>query len=134
MRNINEIIIHCSATKEGQDIISSTIREWHIAKGWSDIGYHFVIRLDGTIEYGRPIEKIGAHCKGRNKGSIGICYIGGVSSDGKTNMDTRTPEQRKSLESLVNALKTVFNISLVSGHNEYTTFKDCPCFNVKKEF
>jgi len=105
-----------------------------MAKGWSDIGYHFVIRLDGTIEYGRPIDKIGAHCKNRNRNSIGICYIGGVSRDNKTNIDTRTPEQRKSLESLVNALKTVFNITLVSGHNEYTTHKDCPCFNVKSEF
>lgn len=134
MRSINEIIIHCSATSEGQDISSSTIREWHKAKGWSDIGYHFVIRLDGSIEIGRSLDRVGAHCKGRNRNTIGICYVGGVSKDGKTNMDTRTPEQRKSLESLVNALKMVFNVSLVSGHNNYTRLKDCPCFNVKEEF
>lgn len=134
MREINEIIIHCSATKEGLDINSSTIREWHKARGWSDIGYHFVIRIDGTIEKGRDINRIGSHCKGKNTNSIGICYVGGVSKDGKTNMDTRTEEQRKSLISLVNALKIVFSdIDTISGHNEYSK-KDCPCFNVKEEF
>ena len=74
MRLVKEIIIHCSATREGQQIPVDTIRDWHLAKGWNDIGYHFYIDLDGTINKGRDIDKIGAHCKGHNRNSIGICY------------------------------------------------------------
>ena len=68
MREINKIIIHCSATKEGQDISAATIDEWHKARGWRSIGYHYVIGLDGMIEYGRPITETGAHVKNHNKG------------------------------------------------------------------
>ena len=110
MRKINEIILHCAYTPVTMDIGVSEIRDWHInERGWSDVGYHYIIRLDGTIELGRPIEKIGAHTKGRNRNSIGICYVGGKSSNCDCWLDTRTDEQRKSLESLVNALKMVFN-------------------------
>ena len=73
MRDLNRIILHCSATKEGQDFSASTIRGWHVnGRGWSDIGYHWIIRLDGTIEVGRPLEKSGAHTKGHNKDSVGV--------------------------------------------------------------
>ena len=135
MRKITDIIIHCSATKEGRDFDVEDVRNWHV-KGnkWNDVGYHYVIKLDGTIEIGRPIDKMGAHCKGHNRNSIGICYAGGMGMDLKSWKDTRTPEQIESLKSLVNALKTCFNIQKVSGHNEYTSSKICPCFNVKKEF
>ncbi len=134
MRQLDEIIIHCSYTPVSYDIGASHIREWHTKeRGWSDIGYHYIIKLDGTIELGRPIDKMGAHCRGHNRNSIAICYIGGMGIDRKSWKDTRTQEQIKSLESLVNSLKTVFNISKVSGHNEYSN-KTCPCFNVKKEF
>ena len=85
MRNIKEIIIHCSATREGQDISVDTIRKWHVeGRGWSDIGYHFYIDINGDIQKGRDIAKIGAHCSGHNRNSIGICYCGGVEEDGKT--------------------------------------------------
>ena len=88
MREIKQIHIHCSATKT-DNISASTIRRWHLQRGWSDIGYHYVIGLDGKIEAGRPVSKIGAHAKGYNKTSIGICYIGGLSEN-KRAKDTRT--------------------------------------------
>lgn len=79
MRKITEFIIHCSATREGQDVTAADIRRWHVkGNGWKDIGYHFVIHLDGTIELGRPIAEVGAHCAGHNAESIGICYVGGL--------------------------------------------------------
>jgi N-acetylmuramoyl-L-alanine amidase len=78
MRPINKIIIHCSATPEGRDVKIDTIRQWHIDKGWADIGYHYVIELDGQIQAGRPVELLGAHCLGQNKFSIGVCYVGGM--------------------------------------------------------
>jgi N-acetylmuramoyl-L-alanine amidase len=104
VRSINEIIVHCSATREGQHIPVETIKKWHTeGRGWTDIGYHFYIELDGTIKKGRDIDKTGAHCKGHNRNSIGICYCGGVETDGKTPKDTRTPEQQ---ESVLHVLKT----------------------------
>ncbi len=84
-RKIDEIVLHCSATREGQDISVETIRSWHVdGNGWSDIGYHAVIMLDGTLELGRPLERSGAHVKGHNRNTIGVCYIGGVEAHGQT--------------------------------------------------
>lgn len=133
MRRIDEIIIHCSATPEGRDVSANTIRKWHKAKGWSDIGYHYVIRLDGEVEQGRPVERAGAHCSGRNRNSIGVCYIGGVTKDGKTPKDTRTEAQKASLKELVGKLQTLYHISSSSihGHNHYAA-KTCPCFSVEQ--
>ena len=82
MRKITEIILHCSATAEGLDFSVRDIRAWHKAQGWADVGYHYVVRLDGTVQEGRPLEQAGAHCKGHNDRSIGICYIGGLAADG----------------------------------------------------
>ena len=115
MRKINEIIIHCSDTQEGCDVTAADIRRWHTTpkekggRGWRDIGYHYVIRLDGTIEVGRTIERVGAHCIGRNgedhnSHSIGICYIGGrhMKEDGTSVWaDTRTAKQKDSMAKLV---------------------------------
>jgi hypothetical protein len=81
--NIKYLIVHCSATSEKQDIGAKEIDSWHRAKGWSGIGYHFVIRRDGTIEQGRALHKYGAHAYGYNKVSLGICMIGGVAANGK---------------------------------------------------
>jgi len=95
MRSINEIIVHCSATREGQHIPVETIKKWHVeGRGWTDIGYHFYVELDGTIKKGRDIDRSGAHTKGHNRNSIGICYCGGVEADGKTPKDTRTPDRK----------------------------------------
>ena len=89
-RYINEIIVHCSATPEGKDFTVTDIKKWHLARGFSDIGYHYVIYRDGSVHTGRDESKIGAHCTGHNSYSIGVCYIGGCSTDGKTPKDTRT--------------------------------------------
>jgi N-acetyl-anhydromuramyl-L-alanine amidase AmpD len=133
MREINKIIIHCSATKEGQDISAETIDEWHKARGWKGIGYHYVIGLDGIIEYGRPITETGAHVKNYNKGSIGICYIGGLDSVSKTAKDTRTPEQIATLLELLRVLKKLHPNATIHGHNEFSA-KACPCFDAYNEY
>ena len=113
MRSINKIILHCTATKEGYDYSVQTIRKWHIqSNGWRDIGYHYLIRLDGRVETGRPESKTGAHCSGHNTGSLGICYVGGL--DYKTNKakDTRTDAQKIALYTLVKDLMSKYNLTL----------------------
>ena len=132
MRTINEIIIHCSATVEGKDFTVKDIDRWHQQRGFKMVGYHYVIRLDGTIEQGRPLEQAGAHCKGHNTHSIGICYIGGLDTDGKPK-DTRTKAQRDMLWALVKSLKVKYPKATIHGHNEFAN-KACPCFDVRAEF
>ena len=133
MRLVKEIIIHCSATREGQQISVDTIRDWHLAKGWNNIGYHFYIDLDGTINKGRDIDKIGAHCKGHNRNSIGICYCGGVETDGKTPKDTRTQEQKDSLLNVLKTLKAMYPEAVIYSHNEFAA-KACPSFDATEEY
>ena len=89
MRKINDIILHCSATKEGRDFTVADIDRWHKARGWRCIGYHFVVYRDGTVHPGRPVEQIGAHTSNHNARSIGICYVGGLDTSGKPNPRTR---------------------------------------------
>ncbi len=130
MRKINRIIIHCSATPEGKNFTVQQIDQWHRQRGFRCIGYHFVIYRDGSVHEGRPIEQVGAHCKGYNANSIGICYIGGCAVDGKTPKDTRTEAQRAALIRLVADLKTRYPRATVHGHNEFAA-KACPSFIVK---
>lgn len=132
MRKITKIIIHCSATPEGRDYTIADIDRWHKQKGWKGIGYHYVIYRDGSVHSGRSIEEIGAHCTGQNANSIGVCYIGGLSADGKTAKDTRTPEQKAALRSLIEKLKGKFPNVTIHGHREFAN-KACPCFDVKTE-
>lgn len=132
MRKIDEIIVHCSDSEADRDIGAATIDDWHRMKGWKCIGYHFVVRLDGTIENGRPVEQIGAHCKGHNAHSIGICYIGG-RKNGK-HEDTRTEKQKESLLQLISKLKSKYGVSKVVGHCNYNRNKACPCFDAEKEY
>ena len=133
MRLVKEIIIHCSATREGQQVSVDTIRDWHLAKGWNDIGYHFYIDLDGTINKGRDIDKMGAHCKGHNRNSIGICYCGGVEADGKTPKDTRTQEQKDSLLNVLKTLKAMYPEAVIYSHSEFAA-KACPSFDATEEY
>jgi len=134
MRKINKIILHCSATPEGREVSVSTIRKWHLQRRFSDIGYHYVIGLDGTIHKGRPIEKVGAHCSYENIGSIGICYVGGMSKDMKKAKDTRTQAQKDSLIKLMHELIYKYNKDMtIHGHNEFSN-KSCPSFIVKEEY
>ncbi len=132
MRKITKIIVHCSATPEGRDYTVADIDRWHRAKGWAGIGYHFVIYRDGSVHTGRPVEKQGAHCKGHNPNSIGICYIGGCARDGKTSKDTRTPAQRTALRELIGSLRAKYPNATIHGHYEFAN-KDCPCFDVNKD-
>ena len=133
MRSINEIIVHCAATREGRDFTVEDITRWHKARGFATIGYHYVIYRDGSIHEGRPLEQIGAHCVGHNKHSIGICYIGGCASDGKTPKDTRTPEQKEALLALLRRLKARFPNATIHGHRDFAA-KACPSFDAFREY
>ena len=132
-RNIKELIVHCSATPEGKDYSVDTIRQWHLQRGFSDIGYHYVIYRDGSIHIGRDESIIGAHCTGHNTNSIGVCYIGGCAFDGKTPKDTRTTEQKQSLVKLLKELKTKYPQASIHGHRDFSS-KACPSFDATKEY
>ena len=133
MREIDKIIIHCSATPEGVFFDASRIDKWHRDRGWSGIGYHYVILLDGTIEYGRDIEKNGAHTLGHNTGSIGICYIGGMDKEMKSAKDTRTEAQKESFLLLLKTLKRFHPEATIHGHNNFSS-KKCPSFDAQTEY
>ena len=132
MRDINRIILHCTATTEGKDYSVETIRQWHLKRGWSDIGYHFLIGLDGTIHLGRDVFKQGAHTLGENKTSIGVAYVGGLDAQNKPK-DTMTEEQEKGFLVLYNSLIIVFGQLGLYGHNEFSN-KACPSFRVKEKY
>lgn len=131
-RLINLIIIHCSATKEGIDYTTADIKKWHLANGWSDIGYHYVVYRDGSIHNGRDVNISGAHCTGYNSHSIGICYIGGLDSNGKEK-DTRTDAQKSAILNLLKTLKGLYPNAAIHGHREFAN-KACPCFDAYNEY
>ena len=106
------------------------IRRWHKARGFVDVGYHYVVYLDGSVHEGRPLAQVGAHCRGHNAHSVGVCYVGGLAADGRTPKDTRTARQRVALEALVQLLRLNFPGAEVHGHNAYAA-KACPCYEVK---
>ena len=133
MRAINKIIVHCTATPEGRAVTVTDIDGWHRARGFSGIGYHYLILLDGEIRTGRAMEKAGAHTTGQNANSIGICYVGGLARDGKTPKDTRTRAQREALIALIAELKQTFPSATVHGHREFAN-KACPCFDARAEY
>ena len=132
-RTINEIIVHCSATPEGKDYTLDTIRQWHRQRGFSDIGYHYVIHPDGTVEEGRDVNIAGAHCSGHNSKSIGICYIGGMTADNKKAKDTRTEEQRTNLKALLMAMRKLYPSAKIHGHRDFAA-KACPSFDATEEY
>ncbi len=131
-RKINKIIIHCSATPPSMDVDANTVDEWHKQRGWSGIGYHFFVKRDGQIELGRPLGKSGAHTKGHNKNSIGICYAGGVDSE-MIPEDNRTSAQIASLLLLLRLLKNMFPTAIRHGHRDFSP-KACPSFDATKEY
>lgn len=133
MRNIKEIIVHCSATPEGKDYTVAQIKQWHLQRGFNDIGYHYVVYRDGSIYAGRKEEIAGAHCTGHNSISIGVCYIGGLTKDGKTAKDTRTNEQKVALLSLLEKLKKKYPTAKIYPHYKFAK-KACPCFDAEKEY
>jgi N-acetylmuramoyl-L-alanine amidase len=133
MREIKKIILHCADTPEGRDVKTEEIKRWHTEeRGWSDIGYHWVVELDGSIHAGRDEERTGAHCKGHNSDSIGVCYVGGADSEGDPK-DTRTPEQRGALATLLSEILDRYPESKVYGHRDFSS-KACPSFDAKAEY
>ena len=133
MRTITLIIIHCSAVKPWQQSGVREIDRWHRAKGWKSCGYHYVVRRDGTVEVGRPVEEVGAHCLNRNRHSIGICYEGGLDAEERP-ADTRTEAQKKALRELLQQLHAQFPRAIIAGHNVFNPMKACPCFNAMDEY
>ena len=132
-RTIKEIIVHCSATPEGKDYTLDTIRQWHLQRGFSDIGYHYVIHLDGKVEEGGDVNIAGAHCSGHNSKSIGICYIGGMTADNKKAKDTRTDAQKVNLKVLLQAMRKLYPNAKIHGHRDFAA-KDCPSFDATEEY
>lgn len=151
--DIDSIVVHCSATRAGQDVRASDIDKWHKERGFKMIGYNYVIDLDGTVEIGRPLTMDGAHCntagtsgKSYNKHSIGICIVGGLDENGNP-ADTRTDAQKISCANLIAQLEMEYNIVDVLGHRDASPdangdgnitqnewIKMCPCFDVRSEF
>lgn len=142
MRPINALVVHCSATPAGRDIGRREIDGWHRAKGWAGIGYHYVIRLDGTVEKGRDESVAGAHVQGHNARSIGICVVGGIGPDGKAK-DTVTAQQHVALAELLVQLRARYPATRICGHRDLSPdrdgdgvverhewLKDCPSFDV----
>ena len=145
MRTIDHIVIHCSATREDRSLTVAELEENHRCRGFRGIGYHYYIRKDGTVINTRALELVGAHAKGHNSHSIGICYEGGLDCNGHP-ADTRTPEQKSALRLLVHQLLKRFRKSYVCGHRDLSPdlngngvvepeewIKVCPCFDVGKE-
>ena len=129
MREINLIVVHCSATRADRDFTENDLEVCHRHRGFNGAGYHFYIRKNGDIKNTRPLEKPGAHALGYNAHSIGICYEGGLDESGKT-ADTRTPEQKERLRELLWKLHTLFPHAFIVGHRDLPGVKKaCPCFS-----
>ena len=127
----NFIVVHCSATQAKADIGAAEIDRWHRQRGWQCIGYHYVIRRDGTVENGRDDRVVGAHVEGHNSDSIGICMAGGIDKDGKSE-NNFTEDQFTALRKLCHELKRKYPAATVQGHRDFPGVKkDCPCFPVK---
>lgn len=145
-RTITDIVVHCTASVAGKDLTVEDIRKIHKKNGWADIGYHYVVRLDGRIEVGRDIDKIGSHVKGHNSHSIGVVYVGGLDANGRAK-DTRTENQKNSLLNLLMMLRKLYPEARISGHRDFSVdldgngiiepkewIKQCPCFDAKIEY
>ena len=146
LRKVDTLIVHCTASAFGVDLTVAQIRAMHKALGWSDIGYHFVVRLDGSVNVGRPENIVGAHVSGHNTGSIGISYVGGLAKGGKA-ADTRTDIQKQGLLAILTELCTRYPIKRIAGHRDYSPdknnngsvepnewIKQCPCFDAIPEY
>ena len=137
MRQITLIVIHCSAVRPNQRSSAKDIDKWHKERGFNGIGYHYVIRRDGTIELGRPEWMIGAHChvagQNHNKYSIGVCYEGGLDIRGQP-ADTRTEAQRLTMRRLIEELHERYPRAMIVGHHDLYSPKPCPCFDVVNEY
>ena len=135
MRNIQKIIIHCSYTPPSMDIGAAEVRRWHVEQnGWADIGYHWVITRNGLVEMGRPELLEGAHVRGENRDSIGLCLIGGMTEKNKRPGFNFTRAQMQSLDKVIDRILISHPFAEIHGHNEFDEGKECPCFNVQEYF
>lgn len=135
MRTVTLIVVHCTANRAGSALRMADIDRYHRSLGWMGCGYHYVIPTDGTIEPGRPEEMIGAHCKNHNRHSIGVAYVGGLASDGRTPCDTRTETQKVALRKLLGELHKRYPEALIAGHCDLDPQKPCcPSFDAVKEY
>lgn len=146
-RTITDIVVHCTASRENVKMTVDQIRRIHMReRGWSDIGYHYVVTLDGEVEFGRDVNLIGAHVSGYNSHSIGVVYVGGLDRDGKPK-DTRNELQKNALLNLLIDLKKLYPGAKISGHRDFSPdknhngiiephewIKSCPCFDAKSEY
>lgn len=130
MRKIDEIIIHCTATKVQQKVTVAIIDRWHRQRGFKSIGYHYFIDIEGKVYEGRPLTSAGAHCKGHNSRSIGIAIAGGIGENGKP-QDTRNEAQNAALIDLLKELREQFPEATIHGHREFAA-KACPSFDVQQ--
>lgn len=130
MRKINTVVIHAAATPPSMQVGAAEIRRWHLDRGWSDIGYHYVIRRNGKVEDGRPVSRAGAHVRGFNQHSIGVCLVGGVDKN-RNPADNYTKKQLAALMRLVRQLRADHDIVSVVGHRDFPRVnKACPSFSV----
>ena len=124
------LVIHCSATPATMDIGVETIKKWHVDEnGWDDVGYHHVIRRDGTLEPARPEEYQGAHAVQVNDRSLGICLIGGSNSNGDWE-NNFINDQFVTLKALLLNLTKKYEIKKIIGHYQVEPKKECPSFKV----
>ena len=132
--SVRFLVVHCSATRCDRDYTAEQLLRDHKARGFRTVGYHFYIRKDGTVSRHRKLLEVGAHVRGLNRCSIGVCYEGGLDADGKP-ADTRTPGQKEALMELLWKLHRLFPQALIVGHRELPGVKKaCPCFNVADEY
>lgn len=124
------IFVHCSATKPSQDIGVDTIRMWHKQQGWLDVGYHFVIKRDGTVESGRPVDVVGSHVKDWNSRSVGVCLVGGIDANGKFEANF-TPAQMNALRNKLAELKVLYPQADIKAHHDVAP-KACPSFDLQR--
>ena len=132
MRKITEIIVHCTATPAGRQVSVADVDSWHRRQGLSSIGYHYLVGLDGAVGRGRPEAAVGAHCRGHNACSIGVCYVGGCDAQMRP-ADTRTPAQRRALVGLLKELRGRYPQAVIHSHRDFST-KACPSFDATAEY
>ncbi len=132
--DIHWLVVHCAATPPAMDIGIVEIRQWHMQRGFSDVGYHYVIRRDGTIETGRPHTRPGAHARGYNRNSLGICLVGGVKQGSVGTAEANfTPAQYLTLQTLLDDLSTQYPDAEILGHRDLPgVSKACPSFDVRE--
>lgn len=126
-KHTDAIVVHCADTPSSMDIGVAEIRQWHLDKGWDDIGYHYVIRRNGAVETGRDVDAVGAHVRGFNAITVGICLVGG-----RDGMFDFTRPQMDSLEGMLMTLTALYPKAAVRGHRDYDNNKSCPGFDVKE--